>query len=149
MAASGVDDELEVMSVPPAAVTNVRSALDSGDVVALAAALGVPCRVEGSGDARRFVISDVSRIAGLIYCPLCAGALRKPAFLSSCAHRHYFCSSCIWLRLDDETRPKCPSCGTHFTAAHISEDAVMGNISGILAGEASGKRAREGQVLGI
>ena len=124
------------ISSVPSVVISVRAALDKPDPALLTSLLGSSiARVIGTGLDRSIEMDDVTKLAGLCFCPLCNGILRKATFLTTCETRHYFCSSCTWSLLETARSTKCPSCAVHFTAAHIMEDTVMNSIVVNMFGE--------------
>lgn len=128
------------LSVPASGILSQRSLLDAGDASALLAhATSNPCgrEISGTDDSRAVRLADVGELLGLVFCPLCNGALRKPAFIATCTTKHFFCAECIWARhREGSHESKCPSCTTHFSASHIIEDVVLGSIVETLVGRA-------------
>jgi hypothetical protein len=137
-------DAAAALPPPDVPTLAIRAMLDAGDAPALLAALAADpphAAAAGARDKRRLSVRDMSKIAGLLYCPLCRGTLRKPAFLAPCRVKHFFCAECIWRRLSArDAKPTCPSCATHFTPVHIVEDAVLGSIVALLVGEPAALR---------
>ena len=128
------------LSVPASGILAQRSLLDAGDAsTLLVQAASNPCgrEISGANDSRAVRLADVSEFLGLVYCPMCNGALRKPAFIATCLTKHFFCAECIWARhREGSHESKCPSCNTQFSASHIIEDVVLGSIIETLVGKA-------------